>query len=172
MNNSYKLILLGESNVGKTSLVRHYVKDEFIEAKQSTIDPTFLTKYILVDNNTITLDIWDTAVQERYRSLAPMYYRNAAGAIIVYDITNYDSFTKAKTWLTELKRQSSPNIQIILVGNKSDLESNRTVVNNEAKSYAEENDAIFFETSARTKTNVQHAFDKIVKLMMEKIQLV
>jgi small GTP-binding protein len=160
---TFKLLLLGETNVGKTSLIRRFINDKFIEKQQTTIGAVFLTKTILLDNKTIKLEIWDTAGQERYHSLAPMCYRNADGAIIVYDITNQDSFTRAKTWINQLKEQAPSDIQIILVGNKSDLGSNK----NDATFFAE-NICGFFETSAKETTNVSEVFYQIAQLMIDK----
>merc|ERR1712000_233655 len=110
----FKLVLLGESAVGKSSLVLRFVKDQFDDYRESTIGAAFLTQ-------TITLEIWDTAGQERYKSLAPMYYRNANCAVVVYDITQSASLDKAKAWVKELQRQANENIIIALAGNKLDL---------------------------------------------------
>jgi small GTP-binding protein len=115
----------------------------------------------------LTLDIYllfrDTAGQERYRSLAPMYYRGAAAAIVVYDITNPDSFTGAKSWVKELQRRGDPNVVIALAGNKADLESRRKVEYEEANAYAEENNILHLETSAKNANNVKALFVEIAK---------
>ena len=106
-----------------------------------------------LDDSTVKFEIWDTAGQERYRSLAPMYYRGAAAAIVVYDITNPDSFTGAKSWVKELQRRGDPNVVIALAGNKADLESRRKIEFEEANSYAEENGILHLETSAKNANN-------------------
>ncbi|XP_043939705.1 ras-related protein Rab-5B isoform X2 [Protopterus annectens] len=123
----FKLVLLGESAVGKSSLVLRFVKGQFHEYQESTIGAAFLTQSVCLDDTTVKFEIWDTAGQERYHSLAPMYYRGAQAAIVVYDITNQETFARAKTWVKELQRQASPNIVIALSGNKADLSNKRTV---------------------------------------------
>ncbi|KAM7371604.1 hypothetical protein PAMP_008823 [Pampus punctatissimus] len=123
----FKLVLLGESAVGKSSLVLRFVKGQFHEYQESTIGAAFLTQTVCLDDTTVKFEIWDTAGQERYHSLAPMYYRGAQAAIVVYDITNTDTFTRAKNWVKELQRQASPNIVIALAGNKADLANKRAV---------------------------------------------
>ncbi|XP_014947087.1 ras-related protein Rab-5A isoform X2 [Ovis aries] len=123
----FKLVLLGESAVGKSSLVLRFVKGQFHEFQESTIGAAFLTQTVCLDDTTVKFEIWDTAGQERYHSLAPMYYRGAQAAIVVYDITNEESFARAKNWVKELQRQASPNIVIALSGNKADLANKRAV---------------------------------------------
>ncbi len=119
----FKVVLLGESAVGKSSLVLRFVKREFHEFQESTIGAAFLTQTVQItrfqfQNTTVKFEIWDTAGQERYHSLAPMYYRGAQAALIVYDITSKESFLKAQNWVRELQRQANANIVIALVGNK------------------------------------------------------
>lgn len=159
----FKLVLLGESAVGKSSLVLRFVKGQFHEFQESTIGAAFLTQTVCLDDTTVKFEIWDTAGQERYHSLAPMYYRGAQAAIVVYDITNADTFERAKTWVKELQRQASPNIVIALAGNKADLTTNRIVEYDEASAYAEENSLLFMETSAKTALNVNDIFLAIAK---------
>jgi Ras-related protein Rab-5C len=118
---SYKVVLLGDSAVGKSSLVSRFVRDEFTDAPQPTIGAAFLTKTIRSGEFSVKFEIWDTAGQERYRSLAPMYYRGAAAAIIVFDLTDAKSFDGAKSWAEELKKQGNQDIVLALVGNKKDL---------------------------------------------------
>jgi len=160
----FKLVLLGESAVGKSSLVLRFVKGQFHEYQESTIGAAFLTQTISIDENTIVkFEIWDTAGQERYHSLAPMYYRGAQAAIVVYDITNQESFAKAKNWIKELQRQAHPNIVIALSGNKADLAAKRVVEYEEAQAYAEDNGLLFMETSAKSSMNVQDIFTVIAR---------
>ncbi|XP_036428023.1 ras-related protein Rab-5C [Colossoma macropomum] len=159
----FKLVLLGESAVGKSSLVLRFVKGQFHEYQESTIGAAFLTQTVCLDDTTVKFEIWDTAGQERYHSLAPMYYRGAQAAIIVYDITNTDTFTRAKNWVKELQRQASPNIVIALSGNKADLANKRAVDFQEAQEYADENSLLFMETSAKTAMNVNEIFMAIAK---------
>mmetsp|Transcript_32207 Transcript_32207/g.39535 ORF Transcript_32207/g.39535 Transcript_32207/m.39535 type:complete len:194 (-) Transcript_32207:266-847(-) len=157
----FKLVLLGDTAVGKSCLVVRFVRDEFFEFQEPTIGAAFLTQTVALDDATVKFEIWDTAGQERYRSLAPMYYRGAAAAIIVYDITNPDSFAGAKSWVKELQRRGDPNVVIALAGNKADLESRRKVQFEEANAYAAENGILHLETSAKNANNVKPLFVEI-----------
>jgi len=154
----FKLVLLGDTAVGKSCLVVRFVRDEFFEFQEPTIGAAFLTQTVQLEDTTVKFEIWDTAGQERYRSLAPMYYRGAAAAIVVYDVTNKDSFTGAKSWVKELQRRGDPNVVIALAGNKADLDSRRKVDYEEAHAYAEENGILHLETSAKTAVNVKQLF--------------
>jgi len=156
-------VLLGDSAVGKSSLVLRFVRGQFFEYQESTIGAAFLTQNVSLNDYTVKFEIWDTAGQERYHSLAPMYYRGAAAAVVVYDITNADSFSRAKSWVKELQRQGSPNIVIALAGNKCDLASKRKVESSEASEYAKDNGLFFMETSAKTALNVEELFKAIAK---------
>merc|ERR1712216_678125 len=159
----FKLVLLGEGAVGKSSLVLRFVRGQFFEYQESTIGAAFLTQNVSLNDYTVKFEIWDTAGQERYHSLAPMYYRGAAAAIVVYDITNRDTFQRGKQWVKELQRQGNPNTVIALAGNKSDLASKRKVEPEEAESYASDNGIFFMETSAKTATNVNELFVAIAR---------
>ncbi|KAL7620233.1 GTP-binding protein of the rab/ypt [Parahypoxylon ruwenzoriense] len=178
----FKLVLLGESAVGKSSIVLRFVKDQFDSYRESTIGAAFLTQTISLDENTtVKFEIWDTAGQERYKSLAPMYYRNANCAVVVYDITQSNketpparltsedqaSLDKAKAWVKELQRQANENIIIALAGNKLDLVNEqpdkRAVSTADAEAYANEAGLLFFETSAKTAENVRELFTAIAK---------
>lgn len=166
MNNKifqFKLVLLGESAVGKSSLVLRFVKGQFLEYQESTIGAAFLTQTVCLNDTTVKFEIWDTAGQERYHSLAPMYYRGAQAAIIVYDITNHDSFERAKAWVKELQRQGNPNIVMAFAGNKVDLVQNRKVSVEEAQAFCDENGILYMETSAKTAANVNELFVAIAK---------
>lgn len=159
-----KLVLLGDSAVGKSSLVLRFVKKQFFDYQESTIGAAFLTQTVsLDDGDAIKFEIWDTAGQERYNSLAPMYYRGAAAAVIVYDITNAYSFDRAKAWVNELQThdQGMKRIVIALAGNKLDLQENRQVPTHVARTFAEENGLVFFETSAKSNLNVTDIFASI-----------
>ncbi|KLO20189.1 ras-domain-containing protein [Schizopora paradoxa] len=157
---SFKLVLLGESAVGKSSLVLQFVKQQFDEYRESTIGAAFLTQTVKVeDGSNVKFEIWDTAGQERYKSLAPMYYRGAQCAVVVYDITNYGSLEKAKSWITELQRQADPDIIIAVCGNKSDLAERRAVTSDQVqKMFEGEEGLLFVETSAKSGDGVQALF--------------
>ncbi|CAH9106071.1 unnamed protein product [Cuscuta europaea] len=148
---------------GKSSLVLRFVKGQFLEFQESTIGAAFFSSTLSVDNTTVKFEIWDTAGQERYHSLAPMYYRGAAAAIIVFDISNLESFDRAKKWVKELQKQGNPKMVMALAGNKADMEDKRKVTAEEAKVYAEENGLFYMETSAKTAQNVNEVFSEIAK---------
>ena len=153
-----KIVLLGDAGVGKSSLVLRFVTNSFDKYSESTIGASFMSKLIMVDGNPIKYQIWDTAGQEKYHSLAPMYYRGAAAAIIVYDITRAASFQTLKNWVRELQQLGPENIVIAICGTKSDLEDKREVSTAEARAYADEIGALFLETSAKLNKNVQDLF--------------
>ena len=159
----YKLVILGDTAVGKSCIVSRFAKDKFYEFQEPTIGAAFLTQKLNLDNKIIKFEIWDTAGQERYRSLAPMYYRGAYAAIIVYDITCTDSFAGAKTWITELKKNATIDCIIALVGNKSDLELQRKVNKKDVEEYVKEVNIFHIETSAKTAHNVQNLFEEVAR---------
>ncbi|MBN3318646.1 RAB5B protein, partial [Atractosteus spatula] len=217
----FKLVLLGDMAVGKSSLVLRFVKGQFDEFQETTIGgsktdlagkfmveyevgpvcgskstgkftheerpsspsqfigllhssgtasgtglrPAFLAQSVCLDDTTVKFEIWDTAGQERYHSLAPMYYRGAQAAIVVFDITKPETFERAKAWVKELQRQASPSIVIALAGNKADLADKRMVEYEEAQTYAEDTGLLFMETSAKTAMNVNELFLAIAKKM-------
>jgi len=166
-NMSAKLVLLGDMGAGKSSLVLRFVRGQFFEYQESTIGAAFFSQTLALNETTIKFEIWDTAGQERYHSLAPMYYRGAAAAIIVYDITSLDSFNRAKKWVQELQRQGNPNLVMTLAGNKADLTAKRKVELEEAQAYATENGLFFIETSAKTAQNVNELFYDIAKRVLK-----
>ncbi|EPR57232.1 Rab 5 [Toxoplasma gondii ME49] len=158
----FKLVLLGDTSVGKSCLVVRFAKDEFYEYQESTIGAAFMTQSVNLGSCIVKFEIWDTAGQERYRSLAPMYYRGAAAAVVVYDISNRDSFQGAKSWVQELQSVNDrSNVVIALAGNKEDLAAERQVPKQEAQQYADEHGILFLETSAKTGHNVNELFYEI-----------
>eukprot|EP01120_Amphizonella_sp_Union-15-10_P010592 TRINITY_DN4273_c0_g1_i1.p1 TRINITY_DN4273_c0_g1~~TRINITY_DN4273_c0_g1_i1.p1 ORF type:complete len:202 (+),score=32.81 TRINITY_DN4273_c0_g1_i1:67-672(+) len=159
----FKLVLLGDASVGKSSLVLRFVKGQYLEYQESTIGAAFLTQTVCLNDTTVKFEIWDTAGQERYHSLAPMYYRGAHAAVVVYDISRQDSYVQAQKWVKELQKQNNPDIVIALAGNKMDLAKERAVQTKVAQDYANENGILFSETSAKTSANVNELFVLIAK---------
>ena len=156
-----KLVLLGDSRVGKSSVVIRFVKNEFDQYKFPTIGATFLTQSVSVGDYLVKFEIWDTAGQEKYRSLAPLYYRGASAALVVYDITNRESFENARKWIEEVQTQEGSHVVIGLAGNKVDLSANRKVSTEEGSEFAKQKNFIFFETSAKNSTNIKEIFQSI-----------
>ena len=156
-----KVVLLGTTHAGKTSIVQRYINGQFTTSTIASTQAAFFQKTVETKEKEIVLDIWDTAGQERFRSLAPVYYRDACGAVVVYDITDANSFSKAKQWINELKSARGDQVVICLVGNKLDLQFIRVVQTTEAKQYAKLAGASYFETSAKTGSNIDQVFEDI-----------
>lgn len=153
-----KVVLIGDSAVGKSQLLARFARNEFSLDSKATIGVEFQTKTLLIDHKTIKAQIWDTAGQERYRAVTSAYYRGAVGAMLVYDITKRQSFDHVTRWLEELRGHADKNIVIMLVGNKSDLGTLRAVPIEDAKEFAQRENLCFMETSALESTNVESAF--------------
>ena len=144
-----KIILIGDSSVGKTNLLTRFVKNEFNQQSKPTIGVDFFSKTVQVDKKSIKAQIWDTAGQERFKSFSSAYYNGSHGAIIVYDITNKDSFENVKSWVQELKTHLEfEKLVVMLIGNKSDLEDKRAVTEEQGRNLSESIEAFFMETSA------------------------
>ncbi|KAI0556272.1 ras family-domain-containing protein [Xylaria scruposa] len=158
----FKVVLIGDSGVGKSNLLSRFTRNEFNLDSKSTIGVEFATRSIQVDSKTIKAQIWDTAGQERYRAITSAYYRGAVGALLVYDISKHQTYENVTRWLKELREHADANIVIMLVGNKSDLRHLRAVPTDEAKSFASENHLSFIETSALDASNVELAFQNIL----------
>ncbi|RAL52263.1 unnamed protein product [Cuscuta campestris] len=154
----FKLLLIGDSGVGKSCLLLRFADDSYLDSYISTIGVDFKIRTVEQDGKTIKLQIWDTAGQERFRTITSSYYRGAHGIIIVYDITDQESFNNVKQWLNEINRYASDNVNKLLVGNKSDLTENRAVSYDTAKAFADEIGIPFMETSAKGSYNVEQAF--------------
>jgi len=154
----FKLLLIGDSGVGKSCLLLRFADDTYTESYISTIGVDFKIRTIELDGKTIKLQIWDTAGQERFRTITSSYYRGAHGIIVVYDVTDQESFANVKQWLHEIDRYACENVNKLLVGNKSDLSSKRVVAYDTAKEFADNLGIEFLETSAKNADNVEQAF--------------
>lgn len=154
----FKLLLIGDSGVGKSCLLLRFADDTYTESYISTIGVDFKIRTIDLDGKTIKLQIWDTAGQERFRTITSSYYRGAHGIIVVYDCTDQDTFNNVKQWLEEIERYACDNVNKLLVGNKSDLTTKKVVDFQTAKEYADQLGIPFLETSAKNATNVEQAF--------------
>jgi small GTP-binding protein len=163
---SFKIIVIGDSGVGKSCLTTQAVRNNFEEFYTATVGFEFLTFNMRINNNVLKLQIWDTCGQEVYKSLISNFYRNSSLALILYAINNRDSFQHAETWLNDLKNQANPNVRVFLVGNKSDLESERVVSKEEGEKFKDEKKLDrFFETSAKTGENARSALLEAAKLL-------
>ncbi|KAH7682082.1 Small GTPase superfamily ARF/SAR type protein [Dioscorea alata] len=158
----FKLVLVGDSGVGKSNLLSRFTRDDFNLDSKSTIGVEFATRSVKINGKVIKAQIWDTAGQERYRAVTSAYYRGAVGALLVYDITRHVTFENAKQWLKELRDHTDPNVVLMLVGNKSDLRHLVAVSTEDGKAFAEQESLYFIETSALESTNVENAFTEVL----------
>ncbi|KAH8593297.1 ras GTPase [Bisporella sp. PMI_857] len=158
----FKVVLIGDSGVGKSNLLSRFTRNDFNLDSKSTIGVEFATRSIQVDEKTIKAQIWDTAGQERYRAITSAYYRGAVGALLVYDISKHQTYDNVTRWLKELRDHADSNIVIMLAGNKADLKHLRAVPTDDAVKFAKDNDLSFIETSALDATNVEAAFQTIL----------
>lgn len=158
----FKLLLIGDSGVGKSCLLLRFADNTYTDSYISTIGVDFKIRTLEIDGKTVKLQIWDTAGQERYRAITSAYYRGAVGALLVYDISKHVTYENVVRWLKELRDHADSNIVIMLVGNKSDLRHLRAVPTEEAKAFAAENGLSFIETSALDASNVELAFQNIL----------
>ena len=163
---SFKIIVIGDSSVGKSCLTTQAVRNNFVEFYQATVGFEFLTFNLRINSNVVKLQIWDTCGQEVYKSLISNFYRNCSLALIVYAINNRDSFEHAENWLNDLKNQSNPNVRVFLVGNKSDLEQNRVISKEEGENFREQKKLDrFMETSAKTGDNARNVMLEAAKIL-------
>nr|CDS30942.1 ras protein Rab 11A [Hymenolepis microstoma] len=163
----FKIVLIGDSGVGKSNLLSRYTRNQFNLESKTTIGVEFATRSVKIGDVGIKVQIWDTAGQDRYRAITSAYYRGAVGALLVYDIAKYSTFENVNIWLKELKVHADQNIVTILVGNKCDLRHLRTVTTQEAKQFAEGVGLHFTETSALDSTNVDHAFYTLLEEILK-----
>ena len=164
----YKIIIIGDSNVGKSNILSRYTKDQFQGNSKATVGVELGTKFVKVEGVGAKLQIWDTAGQERYRSLTSSYYKGCHGCFIVYDITNEASFQSITTWYEQAVKEAGKDISIILVGNKCDLENERKVSKEQGEEKAKTMNASFFETSALSKVNIDDIFNEIVNNIFQR----
>lgn len=164
---NFKVVLLGEGCVGKTSLVLRYCEDKFNDKHITTLQASFLNKKLNVGGKRLNLSIWDTAGQERFHALGPIYYRDSNGAILVYDITDEDSFQKVKNWVKELRKMLGEDISLVIAGNKIDLEKDRHVAVSDAEAYAASVGAKHIHTSAKQNKGIEELFLTLTKRMLE-----
>ncbi|KAI0990629.1 hypothetical protein GJ496_008571 [Pomphorhynchus laevis] len=161
----YKLVFIGEQNVGKTSLITRFMYDSFETTYQATIGIDFLSRTMYLDDKTIRLQLWDTAGQERFRSLIPSYIRDSSVAIVVYDVSSADSFQHTSRWVEDVRAERGNDVIVVLVGNKTDLAETRVISTEDGQKRANELGAIFIETSAKNGSNVKSLFWKICDVL-------
>ncbi|KAM7158904.1 ras-related protein Rab-2B isoform 2-T2 [Molossus nigricans] len=164
----FKYIIIGDTGVGKSCLLLQFTDKRFQPVHDLTIGVEFGARMVNIDGKQIKLQIWDTAGQESFRSITRSYYRGAAGALLVYDITRRETFNHLTSWLEDARQHSSSNMVIMLIGNKSDLESRRDVKREEGEAFAREHGLVFMETSAKTACNVEEVFGKKPSLTQPK----
>jgi len=157
----FKLVFLGEQSVGKTSLITRFMYDSFDNTYQATIGIDFLSKTMYLEDRTVRLQLWDTAGQERFRSLIPSYIRDSTVAVVVYDITNANSFHQTSKWIDDVRTERGSDVIIMLVGNKTDLSDKRQVSTDEGERKAKELNVMFIETSAKAGYNVKQLFRRV-----------
>ena len=165
----FKILLIGNSNVGKSSLFLRYVDEIWKDNFVPTIGVDFKIKSIKIDNKTIKLQIWDTAGQERFRSLLSSYFKGANGILLLYDITNVNSFKSLSNWLIEIEKNSSKNVKKILIGNKCDLNDLRKIPINKGKEFADTYNMKFIETSAKNNVNINECFNILGKELINNL---
>ena len=164
----FKVVLVGDSFVGKTNIMSKYLKNEFHEDSKATVGVEFGSKQFNIEGHTIKAQIWDTAGQERYKAITSAYYKGAKGAFIVYDITRKQSFESVERWVTDVTSVADKKISIVLIGNKSDLEDQRQVTKEQAEEKANKLEVAFLETSAFSGDNLDKAFDMMINEVYKK----
>ena len=164
----YKIVIIGDSGVGKSNILSRYVRDEFSMDTKATVGVEFGSKIISINNQQIKIQIWDTAGQEKYKSVSTIYYKGAKGALLVYDISRKETFNNLNRWINEIKNNSDENINILLIGNKCDLEEARQISQEEAFQKAKEINAGFLEVSALQAANIEKAFMYLIQQIHSK----
>jgi small GTP-binding protein len=165
-----KLVLIGDSGVGKTSVLSRFIRNKFALDCKTTVGVEFATKTLTIKNKLVKLQVWDTAGQERYRAVTTSYYKGTYGAIIVYDISSSPSFASVPRWLSELRDKADPACILILIGNKCDMEEHRSVAVTDGRLLAEKENMLFIETSAKDATNIVQAFTQLVASVVDHLE--
>ena len=166
-----KIIVVGDSGVGKTNLINRFASDKFDTNSKATIGVEFVYKTLKINKEVIKIEVWDTAGQDRYRAITSAYYKEAKGAFIVYDITNEDSFNNVESWMNEVTKKGQRDIQFLLLGNKKDLVNDREVSEEKGIEKARELNMHLFEASALEKTNVNEAFNYLMREIYMEIRM-
>ena len=164
----FKVVLVGDSFVGKTNIMSKYLKNEFHEDSKATVGVEFGSRQFNIEGHVVKAQIWDTAGQERYKAITSAYYKGAKGAFIVYDITRKESFDNVSKWAEQLKSTADKNLTIIIVGNKTDLEDQRQVTSEEGQNKANSLESAFIETSAASGSNLDKAFEMMINEVYKK----
>ena len=164
----FKIILIGDSSVGKTNIMNKYLKNQFKEDSRATVGVEFGSKQFVIDNRKIKAQIWDTAGQERYRAVTSAYYKGAKGAFIVYDVTRKETFDSVNRWISDIISTCGKSLSIILLGNKSDLEDQRQISKEQGEEKAKTYQLAFLETSALSGENLEKAFNMLINEIYEK----
>lgn len=167
---NFKFIVIGSSGVGKTSILKRLIDDQFSPDNVSTIGVEYMSTVVEIDGQAVKLQIWDTAGQEKFRSIAKSYFRHAVGVVLVYDITDRKSFDDLSLWLNDVHSLCDPNASIIMIGNKLDMSSQRAVSTSEAQSFATNHQLSYIETSARGGDNVVEAFNRAAKMVYDRAE--
>ena len=165
-----KIILIGDSAVGKTNIMSKYLRGQFQENSKATVGVEFGSKLFKIDNHNIKAQIWDTAGQEKYKAITGAYYKGSKGAFVVYDITRKETFDATDRWINDLKISSDPKINIILIGNKSDLEDKRDVLKEQGEEKAKSFGCAFLETSAFNGDNIDKGFEMMISDIFKKFK--
>ena len=166
----FKVVVIGDSGVGKTNLIKRFIRNEFKEDSKATVGVEFLSKNFLINGEIFKMEIWDTAGQERYKSITTAYYKGAKGAIIVYDVTNQNSFDNVDKWYNEIKDKASKDINLIMIGNKNDLKDKKIISSDSSTEKAKSFDIANMETSALDSSHVKDAFYLILKEMYKSVK--
>ena len=168
----FKILFLGDSEVGKTSILVRYAEGKFESNGLPTLGVDLIYKYIKIDNKSIRLDLWDTAGEERFRNIASNHYKGANGIIFVFDITKYETFKKLRSWIEDVKENVSPDSQMAIAGNKSDLEDRRQVEKEMVDDFCKQHNLKYFEISAKSGNGINEVFDYLIKQLLSNNKLV